>query len=44
MVRRRVRGVDVALSKTLGLGLGRWVVTFHIRKVRFVCTAGRCNL
>ena len=41
VVRGRVRGVDVALSKTRprsGEGEG----TFHIRKVRCDCVAGGC--
>jgi hypothetical protein len=46
VVRGRVRGVDVALSKTLGLGLGSGVGegTFHIRKVRCGCAVGGCAL
>ena len=41
MVIGRVRGVDVALSKTLGFGL-RGNGTFHIRKVRCDCVVGGC--
>ena len=42
VVRGQVRGADVSLSKTLGLGLWWGEGTFHIRKVRCGCVAGGC--